>query len=207
MDNDTTSTARIQHCLDRLAAGDQQAKDLLLEHASEHLTRLSRKLLGGFPQVRRWEQTDDVFQGASIRLCRALEQAKPVSPLHFFRLAALQIRRELIDLARHYQGARGWGANHASQRGGPANDSSCQGAFEAEELTNDPQQLVQWAEFHRLVEQLPDEQREIFDLLWYQGLSQEEAAALIGVTARTVKRRWRSARLTLHAWLEQSPAG
>jgi RNA polymerase sigma-70 factor (ECF subfamily) len=45
---------------------------------------------------------------------------------------------------------------------------------------------------------MPDDEREVFDLLWYQGLTQVEAAAVIGVTDRTVKSRWRSARLRLH---------
>jgi RNA polymerase sigma-70 factor (ECF subfamily) len=45
---------------------------------------------------------------------------------------------------------------------------------------------------------MPDEEREIFDLLWYQGLSQAEAATLLKVSERTIKRRWQSARLKLH---------
>jgi DNA-directed RNA polymerase specialized sigma24 family protein len=34
-------------------------------------------------------------------------------------------------------------------------------------------------------------------LLWYQGLSQAEAAELLQVSERTIKRRWMSARLQL----------
>jgi RNA polymerase sigma factor (sigma-70 family) len=52
------------------------------------------------------------------------------------------------------------------------------------------------------VERLPDEEREIFDLLWYQGLSQAEAAALLHVSERTIKRRWQAARLKLHEALQ-----
>jgi DNA-directed RNA polymerase specialized sigma24 family protein len=44
-----------------------------------------------------------------------------------------------------------------------------------------------------------------FDLLWYQGLSQDEAAQALGVDVRTVKRRWREARLTLHQTLLSPP--
>ena len=54
----------------------------------------------------------------------------------------------------------------------------------------DPANLAAWAEFHAQVEHLPEEQREVFDLLWYQELSQAEAATLLGVSERTVKRRW-----------------
>ncbi len=38
---------------------------------------------------------------------------------------------------------------------------------------------------------------ETFHLLWYQGLKQHQAAELLGVTERTVKNRWRRARLLL----------
>ena len=34
-------------------------------------------------------------------------------------------------------------------------------------------------------------------MLWYQGLTQAEAAELLGVSSRTVKRRWQTARLRL----------
>ena len=37
----------------------------------------------------------------------------------------------------------------------------------------------------------------MFDLLFYQGLSQAEAAAVLGVSEVTIKRRWRSARMRL----------
>ena len=45
---------------------------------------------------------------------------------------------------------------------------------------------------------MPTEHRELFDLLYYSGLSQEEAAEVLGVSERTVKRRWRSAKLVLY---------
>ena len=37
----------------------------------------------------------------------------------------------------------------------------------------------------------------MFDLLFYQGLSQAEAAAVLGVAEITIKRRWRAARMRL----------
>jgi RNA polymerase sigma-70 factor (ECF subfamily) len=54
---------------------------------------------------------------------------------------------------------------------------------------------------------LPEAEREVFDLLWYQGLHQDEAAAALGVTVRTVKNRWRSAKLALQRLLGQGPSG
>ena len=65
--------------------------------------------------MHRWEQTDDVVQNALVRLRRALETTSPESVRSFVNLAAVQIRRELIDLARHYHGPNGMGAHHESQ--------------------------------------------------------------------------------------------
>src|SRR5271169_3282825 len=116
MSDDDHST-QIRLCIDRLRSGDRSARDELLGHASERLTRLTRKMLRDFPGVKRWEQTDDVLQNAALRLCRALGEVQPATVADFFRLAAAQIRRELLDLARRYSGARGLGVNYASRVG------------------------------------------------------------------------------------------
>ena len=41
---------------------------------------------------------------------------------------------------------------------------------------------------------LPDDLREVFDLLWYQEMLQSEAAAILGISVPTVKLRWMKAR-------------
>lgn len=195
MDEHGSTLDAIRGCLRRLEAGETAARDELLNCACSRLTHLTRKMLKGFPGVRRWEETDDVFQNAALRLWTALGAVQPKSPAHFFRLAALHIRRELIDLARHYQGPQGQGAHHASNQE-PANGShSTPPAYEAGDSTLEPSRVAMWAEFHRQVEALPDEDAETFDLVWYQGLSQSEAATLLGVSERTFRRRWQAARL------------
>ena len=65
------------------------------------------------------------------------------------------------------------------------------------DTTYDPGRLAAWAEFHRAVDSLGEADRELFDLLWYQGLTQAEAAAVLGVTERTVNSRWLAARVRL----------
>lgn len=195
-------TEALQARIDRLRAGDPAARDELIAASRDRLARLARKMLKGYPGVHRWEQTDDVLQNASVRLCRALEEAVPATPADFFRLAALQVRRELIDLARHYYGPQGAGAHHASAGALPARDGDAPGGPEPAEATNDPARLLAWAEFHRQAEALPDEDRSAFDLIWYQGLSQAEAAEVLGVSERTVKRRWQSARGAIYKALD-----
>jgi DNA-directed RNA polymerase specialized sigma24 family protein len=39
-----------------------------------------------------------------------------------------------------------------------------------------PDELLAWAEFHEKIETRPAEEREVFELLWYQDLSQAESS-------------------------------
>src|SRR5262249_56458704 len=104
-----------------------------------------------------------------------------------------------LDRARRDAGRRGPGAHPATWApGGPATAGDDSGPPAAADLSQEPSRLAAWGEFHEQIAALPDEEREAFDLLWYQGLSQAEAAELLGVSERTVKRRWQAARLKLH---------
>src|SRR5262245_57505410 len=157
--NDRRDTL-IQGWIDRLQAGDELARDELLAATCGRLASLTRKMLRSYPGVRRWEQTGDVLQNATLRLCRALQEVKPATVQAYFRLAALQIRRELLDLARHYYGPEGQGAHHASQADDPGPSASAPPAQEKADLTHDPGRLGAWAEFHEQIEALPDEERD-----------------------------------------------
>jgi RNA polymerase sigma-70 factor (ECF subfamily) len=145
-----------------------------------------------FPQLRRWEQTDDVFQNSMLKLHRAMSQVRVESVRHFFNLAAVQIRRELLDLTKHHFGPQGQASNHhtdglsADELGGALHSA-----------TSEPKDLESWSEFHSRVDSLPDDEQEIVNLLFYEGLLQEEAARLLGVSLRTLKRRWQAVKLKL----------
>lgn len=201
------SVDELQSCIDRLATGDVPARDELLSRACGRLTRLTRKMLRDFPGVHRWEETDDVFQNAALRLCRALELVTPRSVPEFIRLAALQIRRELVSLARHYFGPEGHGAHHASNGGANGSASQSTPGFQAMQSTYEPSRLAMWSEFHEHVTELPNDERDCFDLLWYQGLSQADAAALLGVTERTIQRRWQQAKIKVHKMMKGNLPG
>src|SRR5262245_4605216 len=111
MAEEQLDTVYLNQRLDRMQAGDVQAQNELISKAQHRLEKLAGKMLQLFPQVRRWEAADDVLQNALLRLLRSLQQVRPANTREFFALAATHIRRELIDLARHYQGAGGLGAN------------------------------------------------------------------------------------------------
>jgi RNA polymerase sigma-70 factor (ECF subfamily) len=190
------TTIELEDHLRRMNTGDRQAREQLFRHVSARLERLARKMLRQFPSVQRWCQTDDVLQGALARLLRSLEQIAPASLRELFALSTTMIRRELIDLARHFTGPEGLGANHASQQGGGVGSSAP--ANERADMTHDPAALALWSELHEKVKDLPADERETFDLLFYQELTQSQAAQVLGVSERTVQRRWQAALLQLH---------
>lgn len=175
------TTTELQRWLDLLKSGDEQGRTKLLDRACERLRLLARRMLRGYPQVRRWEETGDVLNAAMLRLFRALLEVRPESLRHFFNLAATEIRRELIDLARKNARLEGQAQLKAEVPG----------------EHDEPGTLVQWTEFHAKVEELPDEEREVFSLVWYEELTQAEVADLLKVSTRTVIRRWQNARFML----------
>ena len=189
---------QLKNLIDLGLKGDASSKEALITHASDRLLRLTRTMFRRFPSLRRWEQTDDVFQNSMIRLHRALGEVEIESVRHFFNLAAVQVRRELLDMAKKHFGPEGIGANHHTD-GIPADDKG--GALE--ERAQEPSDLEGWTEFHQQVEKLPEDEREVFNLLYYEGLTQEEAAGLLSLSLRTLKRRWQSARVRLHEELNR----
>ena len=186
-------TTKLQSLLEGLAAGDADAQSKIIEHSCERLRRLTHRMLREYTKVKRWEQTDDVLQNAMLRLNRSLVQVKPESPRQFYGLAATQIRRELIDLGRHHYADKGIGANHETDR----QDGAAR--IEKTATVTEPENLEDWTRFHEVVENLPNDEREVFSLLWYEGLTQPEASSVLGVSLRTVKRRWQEARLAIHS--------
>lgn len=190
-------TTYLQHCLDRWHSGDEVAGEELLRAACKRLRRLARAMLQRYPGLRRWEDADDVLQNASLRLWHALRQIRPQSARHFLNLGARQIRWELINLSRHYFGPHGPAANQESRRAADQASTGEHPAAELADASREPHRLATWTEFHERIDALPEAEREVFDLLWYQGLKHAEAALLLGVSERVVRYRWQQARLRL----------
>jgi len=192
-------TTKLQSLLAGLAIGDTDAQNEIIEHSCERLRKLTRRMLREYTKVKRWEQTDDVLQNAMMRLHRSLIEVKPESPRLFYGLAATQIRRELIDLARHHCREKGIGANHETDKQ--------EGAARVERAAAnvvEPENLEDWTKFHEIVDALPDDQREVFSLLWYEGLTQPEASSVLDISIRTLKRRWQAARLAIHSAMKDN---
>jgi len=175
-------TVLLKRGIEQLSAGDTSVRGELLNIACQRLMRLTSRLRREFDGISESERsTEEVFENASLRLYQALHDTPIKDVRHFYRLAALQIRRELVDLCRHCQDFE------------PGSLERSDGL----ERTS-VEELRHWAQFHDSVDALPEPQREVFELIWYHEMNREEAAELLGVPLGEVRRLWRSARLSLH---------
>ena len=186
MPEPSLNTAYLNDCLDRWRAGDLGGRDALARFATARLEPLARKMLRGFPSVNRWEESDDVLQNAIMRLLQTLNTVRPDSSRHFLHLAAVQIRRELIDLARHHRKR-----THQMPLG--EEDSAVDPLAQIPDQADGTAEFDRWCSFHENVENLPVEEREVVGLIFYHGWTQVQVAELFGISDRTVRRHWREA--------------
>lgn len=199
--DDVATTPALARALEQVrhaeGAARVEAVNDVFRLCETRLRALVHRMLGGFPNVRRWEETDDVFQNAAIRLHRTLRQIPVDSPRDLFALAARQLHWELIDLARLHGAAQG---KHHATNAFPSDGTMGSGPLDRA-AAPEPTGMEQWAAFHKAVEALPEEHKEIFHLVWYMGADQKTVCELTGKPLRTVKRHWAKARDAVKASL------
>jgi RNA polymerase sigma-70 factor (ECF subfamily) len=168
--------------------GDQGARRGLIDGAYERLRRLAAVILNeSFPRLKKAPallDTTDLAHEASLKLYAALDEIRRGSVPDPFRLAARRMRWLLLDLARR--------ADRSEER---KHDSPLPEALDPD--ATDPAPAAKLAVLYQQVEGLPGKEREVVDLLYFHGLSQPEAAALLGVAERTLRRHWTAARAKL----------
>jgi RNA polymerase sigma factor (sigma-70 family) len=196
VDDASGTTFRIQRSLDRLAQGDASARDELFSYAQNRLVALTKFIRRDFRRIPAVHDTDDVLQQAQIRLLRALEAVQPTSAADFFRLAALQIRRVLLDLIRQIDGP-GKVPRPPTIPIDRAADSNGFPSLLADDSGVSPPELAGWSEFHVAVDRLPELEQQAFELVWYHDLSKIEAAEIMGISERHFRRVFTAARLHL----------
>jgi RNA polymerase sigma factor (sigma-70 family) len=195
MSGDTTED--LQGLIDRLARGDDSARAELLVRAYQRLRRIASAMFHrDFPGLRDRHDLESVVDESWARLMRALETVRPPTVEDFLRLVAHKVRQVLLDMAGHQKKRddrlRGDANGHREpvDRGEPADDSL------------EPGRLALLTEFHRQVENLPGDQRTVFDLHYYTDLPQAEIARLLGLHPRKVSYLWVAATERLAEWLE-----
>ena len=120
-------------------------------------------------------QADERLGAIAERLLKALRAARPRTGRPSFALANQPMRWELNDLARRLDEQPA--AAELNEGLVPAPASSASG------LSPDGLRML------RAIDELPEEEREVFDLVRIQGMTQVEVSELIGVSKATVKRR------------------
>jgi RNA polymerase sigma factor (TIGR02999 family) len=177
--------------------GDDGAREELLPLVYSELRRLARA------RMRRERpdhtfQTTDLVHEACLRLLGS-ELPDWQDRAHFFAVAARAMRRLLVDHAR----ARGY-----AKRGGGALRLSLDEVpdLSAPLEANQGAGLADLDEALDRLAALDPRQHQVVELRFFGGLSVEETAAVLGVSAVTVKRDWRTARAWLYAELKADGA-
>ena len=192
--SDSTTTIILQNLLTRFADGDATAKEDLINRAYDRLVFVVRKLLGSFSRMRVEEETAGVLNEAYPKLHKVLDEVKPATVREFMGLAALQIRRTLLDSIRRLDG-RGQ-TDRPNKVSLDAGDSSQGGPGVAAPGT-DVSKIGLAIDLLEALETLPEEEREVVEMLFFYGYTQAEAAEVVGVHEDTIKRRWSKARIKL----------
>ena len=184
----TTSTderGEFTRLLARVRDGDKQAFDLLVATVYDTLKGIARRQLA----VRRHGSalsTTELVHEAYFKLAgRGGQQWE--DRVHFCGIAASAMRQVLVDHARHHGAAkRGGGADPITLTAGRGAD----GPSVVDVLALD-QALDRLGERNERL-------RRVVEYLFFGGMTQEETAAVLGVSTRTVERDWLKARLFLH---------
>jgi len=202
MDEEPT-TAVIQRYLDALP-GDQAADPIirdLLDRAVGRLRLLCATFLHrSYPRLMQPPlnlETDELLGGVVAGLLTALRTTRPPTVRRFFALANQHIRWQLSALARRLDEQPAAAAlAESGVAASPSSSDSC--------LSPDGRRML------AAIEALPEDEREVFDLVRIQGLTHAEAAGVVGVSEKTVQRRLNRARLLLAeqlADLRPAPSG
>jgi RNA polymerase sigma-70 factor (ECF subfamily) len=187
------TTKVVQNYLEALD-GDEPAEPIiraLLDRAVGRLQILCASLLyRSYPRLTRPPvnlQPDELLSGVVERLLKAMRSVHPQTVRQFFALANQHMRWELNDLARRLD---------EKPVLAPLRDETAQAPASSDSVLS--------AEGRRMLEAidaLPQDEREVFDLVRIQGLTHAEAASILGVSAKTVQRRLNQSLLLLEEQL------
>jgi len=166
--------------------GDRAAMDQLLPLVYDQLRRMASSSL-------RRERPDHTLGTTGLvheAYLRLVDQTRVGwrDRAHFYAVAALAMRRILVDYARRHR--------RAKRGGGQRPVSLDEGAVSLDERAENIVALDE--ALTRLAELNPRLSR-IVECRFFGGLTEEEIAEALGVTTRTVKRDWAKAR----GWLYQ----
>jgi RNA polymerase sigma factor (sigma-70 family) len=182
--DESETTAAIQRYLNELAGvqGDSPVEPIvsaLLARSAQRLHELCASLLyRSYPRLTRPPysvQAEEVLSAVVERLLKALREARPQTVRQFFALTNQHMRWEMNDLARRLDERNPTVEIDAAAI--PSAQSS------ESELNPNARRILE------AIENLPENEREVFSLVRIQGMTHTEVAEIVGVSAKTVQRR------------------
>jgi RNA polymerase sigma factor (sigma-70 family) len=193
------TTVVVQRHLDALA-GDTPPEPIvraLLERAARRLEALCRNLLGGsYPRLMQPPlnlQPDEMLGAVVERLLKAMREVRPQTVRQFFALVNQHMRWELNDLARRLdEQPKTVGLEEALLPAPPSSHS---------ELSPGARRML------AAIDDLPEDEREVFSLVRIQGLTHAETAEILSVSVKTVQRRLNRAVVLLDEKLDDLRPG
>jgi RNA polymerase sigma-70 factor (ECF subfamily) len=176
--------------LSALTNGDDGAASKLIPVVYDELRRLAGSYM-------RRERVDHTLQATALvheAYLKLIEQRAVnwQSRAHFFGVAAQLMRRILIDHARGHT---------REKRGGEQKKVSLDEVFLFSEQQAD--ELLAVDDSLNLLAKIDPRQARVVELRFFGGLSVEEAAEVLGVSPKTVKRDWSVAKAWLYADLKE----
>jgi len=179
--------SEVTRILSAIDSGERRAAEQLLPAVYTELRRLAAHKLS-LEQPGQTLQPTALVHEAWLRLVRE-EDRSWNDARHFFNAAAEAMRRILIDIARRKRSIR---------HGGDLKRTELD---ELELPASAPtEELLALDEALKLMEEIHPEEAQLVKLRYFMGVSQEEAARMLGISRGTVNNRWVFAR----AWLYQT---
>jgi len=179
--------AAVTRLLAEATAGDRQALDRLMPIVYDELRRIASRRLEGERQAHTL-QTTALVNEAYLRLIDQRE-VRWQNRAHFFAIAARLMRYILVDHARARGGAR---------RGGGVAHVTLDEAI-TPEAAESPEAMLLIDDALSRLEQVDARKCQVAELRLFSGLSVDETAQVLDVSAVTVMRDWRMAK----AWLQR----
>lgn len=195
--DDSGTTGAVQRYLDELACapGDTPSEEMvraLLGRAADRLQLLCTTLLfRSYPRLTQPPlnlQADEMLSAVVERLLKALRDVRPPTVRAFFALANQHMRWELNDLARRLDNEARAVELRESLVAAPQSTGS--------QLSPNSRRIL------AAIDNLPEEEREVFELVRVQGMTHPEVAQLLGVSSKTVQRRMNRSLVLLTTVLE-----
>ena len=183
--------------LQALAGGDQGASAPLLELVYSELRRQATTVLRREREGHTLQPTALVHE-AWMRLVDQ-DQVEWQNRAHFLGVASLAMRRVVVDHAR---------ARRRAKRGGGARREPLHTAIvDPESQRGEELDVLALNEGLEVLAEHSERAAKVVELRFFAGLTEDEAARVLGVARPTVTRDWRAARAWLSNWLEHRGEG